>query len=90
MNIEPRNEIIAMKMLGIYREVYNFGLPSYEITFDDHGDCKYKLSYVLDDDKFLFSFYAKNFDEVFKIDGPGFLKEKYPGILIFWLILCEI
>jgi len=85
MNIDPRNEIIANKMLGIYREVYAFELPSYEIIIDDHGDTRYKLSYHLDEQQFLFSFYARTFDSVFRINGEEFLKEKYPGLRLFLL-----
>jgi actin related protein 2/3 complex subunit 2 len=82
MNIDPRNEIIANKMLGIYREVYAFELPSYEIIIDDHGDSRYKLSYHLHEQQFLFSFYARTFDSVFKVNGEEFLKEKYPDFKV--------
>lgn len=80
MNIDPKNEIITNKMLKIYREVYNFGLPAYNMIMDDHGDCRYNLSYYMDNEQFFFSFYCRNFDEIFKVDGENFLKEKYPGI----------
>lgn len=79
MNIDSKNEIILLKVLNIYREVYKFDLPAYDFTFDDHNDCRYRLSYISASEEFLFSFYCKNFDQVFNIDGPGFLKEKYPG-----------
>ena len=83
MNIDPKNEIIMVKVLSIYREVYKFSLPAYDLTFDDHNDCRYRLSYLLNSEEFVFSFYCKNFDQVFSIDGPNFLKEKYPGSYAF-------
>ena len=79
MNLDPKNEIILNKALGVYREVYKFGLPSYEITFDDHGDCRYKMSHHLETSEFWLSFYCRSFDSVFQVDGKNFIKEKYPG-----------
>lgn len=80
MNIEPKNEIIENKMLSIYREVFNFGLPDYYLSFNDQDNSKYKLTYFGNSDKFTFSFYTKHYDEIFAVDGKNMLKTRFPGM----------
>jgi hypothetical protein len=80
MNIDPQNEIISLKMLSIYREVYKYGLPEYNFIFNDQDDCKYKLAYYLEKEQFQFSFYCKHYDEIYNINGAELLQEYYPGI----------
>jgi len=82
MNIEPKNEVIEIKMLSIYREVFKFDLPDYNMTFNDQDNCRYKMEYVQSEDKFYFSFYSKYFDEIFNIDGKNMIATRFPDFKI--------
>lgn len=82
MTIPPHNEIILNGMYSIYKDAITNGLPLSRMVFNDQDNSKYSLTYSNDAHKFLFSFYAMKFDEVFAIDGKNVLSTYYPDFTV--------
>jgi hypothetical protein len=81
MTIPPHNEIILNGMYSIYKDAITNILPSSRMVFNDQDNTKYALTYSNDAHKFLFSFYAFKYDEIFAIDGKNVLSTYYPGTI---------
>jgi hypothetical protein len=79
MNIPSHNEIILENVYNLYNEAQRNGDSKPFFFFNDQDESKYLLMYDLAKDKFIFSFYAKYYEDIFSIAGKEMLAEFFPG-----------